>query len=72
MKEEKEQESVTRPQPLQEEEEEEAGEEERQELASHSVKKEEEWVEPDMPSVQVKPEPQEMECTVRSRGRWGW
>lgn len=54
---------MTRPQPLQEEDEEEAGEEEQEEVASQSVRKKEEE-EPNMPSIQVKPEPEEMECTV--------
>ncbi|XP_062414201.1 LOW QUALITY PROTEIN: Krueppel-like factor 8 [Pungitius pungitius] len=67
--EEEEEEPATRPRPPQEE----AGEEEeqqRQEVATHSVKKkkktkkkEEEESGTAMPSVQVKPEPEEMECT---------
>ncbi|XP_073335377.1 Krueppel-like factor 8 isoform X2 [Pagrus major] len=64
--EEKEEEPATRPRPTQEEDEEEAGEEEREEVATQSVKKkeEEEEGEADMPSVQIKPEPEEMECTA--------
>ncbi|XP_036976254.1 Krueppel-like factor 8 isoform X2 [Acanthopagrus latus] len=67
--EEKEEEPATRPRPPQEEDEEEAGEEEREEVATQSVKKkkeeeEEEEAEADMPSVQIKPEPEEMECTA--------
>ncbi|XP_030293404.1 Krueppel-like factor 7 [Sparus aurata] len=64
--EEKEEEPATRPRPPQEEDEEEAGEEEREEVATQSVKKKEEEEEEgkaDMPSVQIKPEPEEMECT---------
>ncbi|XP_034461702.1 Krueppel-like factor 8 isoform X1 [Hippoglossus hippoglossus] len=61
-------EPVTRPRPPQEEEEEaEVGEEEREEVAAKSVRKrkkgKEEKEETDMPSVQIKPEPEEMECT---------
>ncbi|XP_038565496.1 Krueppel-like factor 8 isoform X2 [Micropterus salmoides] len=67
--EEKEEEPATGPRLLQEEEEEEAGEEEREEVATPSVKKkeeeeEEEEGEIDMPSIQIKPEPEEMECTA--------
>ncbi|KAM8742061.1 Krueppel-like factor 8 isoform 2-T2 [Acanthopagrus schlegelii] len=67
--EEKEEEPATRPRPPQEEDEDEAGEEEREEVATQSVKKkkeeeEEEEAEADMPSVQIKPEPEEMECTA--------
>ncbi|CAB1429840.1 unnamed protein product [Pleuronectes platessa] len=63
-------EPVTRPQPpKEEEEEEEVAEEEREEVAAKSVRKrkkgkeEKEEEETDMPSVQIKPEPEEMECT---------
>ncbi|XP_073335376.1 Krueppel-like factor 8 isoform X1 [Pagrus major] len=68
--EEKEEEPATRPRPTQEEDEEEAGEEEREEVATQSVKKkeEEEEGEADMPSVQIKPEPEEMECTQADVG----
>ncbi|KAM6984079.1 Krueppel-like factor 8 isoform 1-T1 [Tautogolabrus adspersus] len=76
--EEKEEEPVTRPRPPLKEEEEEAGEEEREEVASQSLKKKEEEEEPreeeeeegstDMPSVQIKPEPEEMECTQAEVG----
>ncbi|KAA8586612.1 hypothetical protein FQN60_000448 [Etheostoma spectabile] len=64
-----EEEPVTRPRPPQEEEEEEAGKEEREEVATQSVKKKEEEEEKKegetvMPSVQIKPEPEEMECTI--------
>ncbi|XP_060912136.1 Krueppel-like factor 8 isoform X2 [Labrus mixtus] len=74
--EEEKEEPVTRPRPPLKEEEEEAGEEEREEVASQSLKKKkkEEEEEPreeeeeeggtDMPSVQIKPEPEEMECTA--------
>lgn len=62
---------MTRPRPPQEEEEEEAGEEEREEVATHSVKEKEEG-ETVMPSVQIKPEPEEMECTVRRGRQGGW
>lgn len=55
--------------------EEERGEEERKEVASKSVENEEEAEEDEqrqgktkMPAIQIKPEPEEMECTVR-RGR---
>ncbi|XP_042354716.1 Krueppel-like factor 8 isoform X2 [Plectropomus leopardus] len=65
---EKEEEPATRPRPPQEEEEEEAGEEEREEVATQSVKKKEEEEEKEgetvMPSIQIKPEPEEMECTA--------
>ncbi|KAM8899086.1 Krueppel-like factor 8 isoform 2-T2 [Spinachia spinachia] len=71
--EEEEEEPATRPRPPQEGEgegEEEAGEGKRQEVAAQSVKKkktkkkeEEEESGRAMPSVQVKPEPEEMECT---------
>ncbi|XP_069395567.1 Krueppel-like factor 8 isoform X3 [Paralichthys olivaceus] len=67
----KEEEPVTRPQPPQEEEEEEVVEEEREEVAAKSVRKRkkgkegrEKEEEKDMPSVQIKPEPEEMECTA--------
>uniref|UniRef100_UPI0037E8B8C2 Krueppel-like factor 8 isoform X2 n=1 Tax=Semicossyphus pulcher TaxID=241346 RepID=UPI0037E8B8C2 len=70
-----EEEPATRPRPPQKEEEEEAGEEEREEVASKSVKKKEEEEEreeeeggTDMPSVQIKPEPEEMECTQADVG----
>ncbi|XP_051255878.1 Krueppel-like factor 8 isoform X1 [Dicentrarchus labrax] len=73
--EEKEEEPATRPRPPQGEEEEEAGEEEREEVATQSVKKKEEVeeeeekeCETDMPSVQIKPEPEEMECTQADVG----
>ncbi|KAM8742060.1 Krueppel-like factor 8 isoform 1-T1 [Acanthopagrus schlegelii] len=71
--EEKEEEPATRPRPPQEEDEDEAGEEEREEVATQSVKKkkeeeEEEEAEADMPSVQIKPEPEEMECTQADVG----
>ncbi|XP_074468249.1 Krueppel-like factor 8 isoform X2 [Sebastes fasciatus] len=63
--EEEEEEPATRPRPPQEKQEEEAGEEEREEVATQSVKtKEEEEEETVMPSVQIKPEPEEMECTA--------
>ncbi|XP_075958736.1 Krueppel-like factor 8 isoform X2 [Anarhichas minor] len=68
-KEEEEEEPATRPRPPQEEGEEEAGEEEREEVATQSVKKKEEEEEEEeeggttMPSVQIKLEPEEMECT---------
>ncbi|XP_067464971.1 Krueppel-like factor 8 isoform X3 [Thunnus thynnus] len=55
--------TTTRSRPRQEEEEE-GGEEEREEVATKSVKeKEEEEGKTDVPSVQIKPEPEEMECT---------
>nr|XP_020454035.1 Krueppel-like factor 8 isoform X2 [Monopterus albus] len=69
--EEKEEEPATQPQPPKEEEEE-SGKEEREEVLTKSVKKkkegqrdekEEEEGKTDMPSVQIKPEPEEMECT---------
>ncbi|XP_060912135.1 Krueppel-like factor 8 isoform X1 [Labrus mixtus] len=78
--EEEKEEPVTRPRPPLKEEEEEAGEEEREEVASQSLKKKkkEEEEEPreeeeeeggtDMPSVQIKPEPEEMECTQAEVG----
>ncbi|XP_034539033.1 Krueppel-like factor 8 isoform X1 [Notolabrus celidotus] len=72
--EEKKEEPATRPRPPQKEEEEEAGEEEREEVASQSVKKKEEEEEEEeeggteMPSVQIKPEPEEMECTQADIG----
>ncbi|KAK9536972.1 hypothetical protein VZT92_006712 [Zoarces viviparus] len=64
-KEEEEEEPATGPRPPQEEEEEEAGEEEREEVATQSVKKKEEEEEEGttMPSVQIKLEPEDMECT---------
>ncbi|XP_044079399.1 Krueppel-like factor 8 isoform X2 [Siniperca chuatsi] len=68
--EEKEEEPATRLRPPQQEEEEEAGEEEQEEVATQSVKKKEEEEEEreegetDMPSIQIKPEPEEMECTA--------
>ncbi|XP_074528128.1 Krueppel-like factor 8 [Halichoeres trimaculatus] len=69
--EEKKEEPATRPQPPQKEEEEDTGEEEREEVASQSVRRkedreeeEEEEEETEMPSVQIKPEPEEMECTA--------
>ncbi|XP_033505175.2 Krueppel-like factor 8 isoform X1 [Epinephelus lanceolatus] len=76
VEEEKEEEPVTRPRPPQEEEEEEAGEEEREEVATQSVKKKKEEEEQEeaeggetvMPSVQIKPEPEEMECTQADVG----
>lgn len=46
-------------------------------MASHSVRrkevggKEKQREEPAMPPVQIKPEPEEMECTVRGRGQGG-
>ncbi|XP_067464975.1 Krueppel-like factor 8 isoform X5 [Thunnus thynnus] len=56
--------TTTRSRPRQEEEEE-GGEEEREEVATKSVKeKEEEEGKTDVPSVQIKPEPEEMECTA--------
>ncbi|XP_075888100.1 Krueppel-like factor 8 [Nelusetta ayraudi] len=67
---EKEEEEEARPQPLQREDEEEAAEEEQEEVASHSVRrkevggKEKQREEPAMPPVQIKPEPEEMECTA--------
>ncbi|XP_054481895.1 Krueppel-like factor 8 [Anoplopoma fimbria] len=66
-KEEEEEEPVTRPRPSPQEEVEEE-EEEREEVATQSVKKKEEEEEEEeggtaMPSVQIKPEPEEMECT---------
>ncbi|KAL3043227.1 hypothetical protein OYC64_021029 [Pagothenia borchgrevinki] len=61
VKQEEEEEPATRPRPQKEEEEEEVGEE----VATRSVKAEEEEEEVTvMPSVQIKPEPEEMECTV--------
>lgn len=54
------------------------GEEQQEEVASQSVRRKEEEVgekekeeEPVMPSVQIKPEPEEMECTVSRAGRAG-
>ncbi|XP_041657954.1 Krueppel-like factor 8 isoform X1 [Cheilinus undulatus] len=72
--EEEEEEKATRPRPPQKEEEEEAGEEERKEVAAQCVKKkkkeeeEEEKGGTEMPSVQIKPEPEEMECTQAEVG----
>ncbi|XP_034745276.1 Krueppel-like factor 8 isoform X1 [Etheostoma cragini] len=67
-----EEEPVTRPRPPQEEEEEEAGKEEREEVATQPVKKKEEEEKEEgetvMPSVQIKPEPEEMECTQADVG----
>lgn len=46
-------------------------------MASHSVRRKEvggkdkQKEEPAMPPVQIKPEPEEMECTVRGRGQGG-
>ncbi|XP_029703746.1 zinc finger MYM-type protein 1-like isoform X1 [Takifugu rubripes] len=61
--------SATRPRPPPEGEEDEAGDE-QQEVASQSVKKKEEVeeeAEPDMPVVQIKPEPEEMECMTKTK-----
>lgn len=69
--------SATRPRPPPEGEEDEAGDE-QQEVASQSVKKKEEEeeveeeAEPDMPVVQIKPEPEEMECMTKTKVRRGW
>ncbi|XP_033954752.1 Krueppel-like factor 8 isoform X1 [Pseudochaenichthys georgianus] len=68
-KQEEEEVPATRPRPQKEEEEEEevatrsVKEEEEEEVATRSVKAEEDEVAV-MPSVQIKPEPEEMECTV--------
>lgn len=65
--------SATRPRPPPEGEEDEAGDE-QQEVASQSVKKKEEVeeeAEPDMPVVQIKPEPEEMECMTKTKVRRG-
>ncbi|XP_041808335.1 Krueppel-like factor 8 isoform X2 [Chelmon rostratus] len=60
---EEEEEPATRPRPPQGEDEEEAGEEEREEVKKKEEEEEEEGGR-DMPSVQIKPEPEEMECTA--------
>ncbi|XP_030601609.1 Krueppel-like factor 8 [Archocentrus centrarchus] len=71
--EEKKEEPATRPQPTQREKGE-LGEEALKEVATQSVrvkeeeKKAEEEGEKDMPSVQIKPEPEEMECTQADVG----
>lgn len=67
--------SAARPRPPPEGEEDEAGDE-QQEVASQSVKKKkeeevEEEAEPDMPVVQIKPEPEEMECMTKTKVRRG-
>ncbi|XP_070838331.1 Krueppel-like factor 8 isoform X1 [Chaetodon trifascialis] len=68
---EEEEEPATRPRPPQEEGEEEAGEEEREEVVTQCVKKKEKEEEEggtNMPSIQIKPEPEEMECTQADVG----
>ncbi|XP_041808334.1 Krueppel-like factor 8 isoform X1 [Chelmon rostratus] len=64
---EEEEEPATRPRPPQGEDEEEAGEEEREEVKKKEEEEEEEGGR-DMPSVQIKPEPEEMECTQADVG----
>lgn len=65
--------SATRPRPPPEGEEDDAGDE-QQEVVSQSAKKKEEVeeeAEPDMPVVQIKPEPEEMECMTTTKVRRG-
>lgn len=79
MREEEEELSPTRPRLAPEGEEEEAGDE-QQEVVSRSLKKKkkkeeeevEEEVEPDMPAVQIKPEPEETECMTQTEVRDDW
>ncbi|CAK6977886.1 Krueppel-like factor 8 isoform X2 [Scomber scombrus] len=59
--EEKEEDAETRPRRRQEED---GGEEECEDVATKSVKEKAKEGETDMPSVQIKPEPEEMECTA--------